>query len=245
MFRLDGKKVLITGASGGIGGQIARTLHAAGATVALSGTRIGPLQSLSNELGAMAHVLRCDLSDLDEVTALPKQAVEAMGGVDILINNAGVTRDNLLMRMSEDEWSSVLTINLTSTMRLCKGVLRGMMKARWGRIVNISSIVGATGNAGQANYAASKAGLVAMSKSLAYEVATRGITVNCVAPGFISTAMTEKLTDEQKTVILNQIPAGRMGTAAEIGAAALYLSSDEAAYVTGTTLHINGGMAML
>ncbi|MDE0761251.1 MAG: 3-oxoacyl-[acyl-carrier-protein] reductase [Planktomarina sp.] len=245
MFRLDGKKVLITGASGGIGGQIARTLHAAGATVALSGTRIGPLQSLSNELGAMAHVLRCDLSDLDEVTALPKQAVEAMGGVDILINNAGVTRDNLLMRMSEDEWTSVLTINLTSTMRLCKGVLRGMMKARWGRIVNISSIVGATGNAGQANYAASKAGLVAMSKSLAHEVATRGITVNCVAPGFISTAMTEKLTDEQKTVILNQIPAGRMGTAAEIGAAALYLSSDESAYVTGTTLHINGGMAML
>ena len=245
MFCLDGKKVLITGASGGIGGQIARTLHAAGATVALSGTRIGPLQSLSNELGAMAHVLRCDLSDLDEVTALPKQAVEAMGGVDILINNAGVTRDNLLMRMSEEEWSSVLTINLTSTMRLCKGVLRGMMKARWGRIVNISSIVGATGNAGQANYAASKAGLVAMSKSLAHEVATRGITVNCVAPGFISTAMTEKLTDEQKTVILNQIPAGRMGTAAEIGAAALYLSSDESAYVTGTTLHINGGMAML
>ena len=245
MFRLDGKKVLITGASGGIGGQIARTLHAAGATVALSGTRIGPLQSLSNELGAMAHVLRCDLSDLDEVTALPKQAVEAMGGVDILINNAGVTRDNLLMRMSEDEWTSVLTINLTSTMRLCKGVLRGMMKARWGRIVNISSIVGATGNAGQANYAASKAGLVAMSKSLAHEVAMRGITVNCVAPGFISTAMTEKLTDEQKTVILNQIPAGRMGTAAEIGAAALYLSSDESAYVTGTTLHINGGMAML
>jgi len=245
MFRLDGKKVLITGASGGIGGQIARTLHAAGATIALSGTRIGPLQSLSNELGTMAHVLRCDLSDFDEVTALPKQAVEAMGGVDILINNAGVTRDNLLMRMSEDEWTSVLTINLTSTMRLCKGVLRGMMKARWGRIVNISSIVGATGNAGQANYAASKAGLVAMSKSLAHEVATRGITVNCVAPGFISTAMTEKLTDEQKTVILNQIPAGRMGTAAEIGAAALYLSSDESAYVTGTTLHINGGMAML
>ena len=245
MFCLDGKKVLITGASGGIGGQIARTLHAAGATVALSGTRIGPLQSLSNELGTMAHVLRCDLSDFDEVTALPKQAVEVMGGVDILINNAGVTRDNLLMRMSEDEWTSVLTINLTSTMRLCKGVLRGMMKARWGRIVNISSIVGATGNAGQANYAASKAGLVAMSKSLAHEVATRGITVNCVAPGFISTAMTEKLTDEQKTVILNQIPAGRMGTAAEIGAAALYLSSDESAYVTGTTLHINGGMAML
>ncbi|MBL6846150.1 3-oxoacyl-[acyl-carrier-protein] reductase [Planktomarina sp.] len=245
MFRLDKKTVLITGASGGIGGEIARTLHRAGATVALSGTRVAPLQALSAELGDRVHVLPCDLSDEDEVTALPKQANEAMGSVDILINNAGVTRDNLLMRMSDDEWASVLAINLTSTMRLCKGVLRGMMKARWGRIVNISSIVGATGNPGQANYAASKAGLVAMSKSLAYEVATRGITVNCLAPGFIATAMTEKLTDEQKKGILTQIPTGRMGKATEIGAAALYLSSDEAAYTTGTTLHINGGMAML
>jgi len=245
MFRLDKKTVLITGASGGIGGEIARTLHRAGATVALSGTRVAPLQGLSAELGDRVHVLPCDLSDEDEVTALPKQANEAMGSVDILINNAGVTRDNLLMRMSDDEWASVLAINLTSTMRLCKGVLRGMMKARWGRIVNISSIVGATGNPGQANYAASKAGLVAMSKSLAYEVATRGITVNCLAPGFIATAMTEKLTDEQKKGILTQIPTGRMGKATEIGAAALYLSSDEAAYTTGTTLHINGGMAML
>jgi len=245
MFRLDKKTVLITGASGGIGGEIARTLHRAGATVALSGTRVAPLQALSAELGDRMHVLPCDLSDEDEVTALPKQANEAMGSVDILINNAGVTRDNLLMRMSDDEWASVLAINLTSTMRLCKGVLRGMMKARWGRIVNISSIVGATGNPGQANYAASKAGLVAMSKSLAYEVATRGITVNCLAPGFIATAMTEKLTDEQKKGILTQIPTGRMGKATEIGAAALYLSSDEAAYTTGTTLHINGGMAML
>ena len=245
MFRLDKKTVLITGASGGIGGEIARTLHRAGATVALSGTRVAPLQALSAELGDRVHVLPCDLSDEDEVTALPKQANEAMGSVDILINNAGVTRDNLLMRMSDDEWASVLAINLTSTMRLCKGVLRGMMKARWGRIVNISSIVGATGNPGQANYAASKAGLVAMSKSLAYEVATRGITVNCLAPGFIATAMTEKLTDEQKKGILTQIPTGRMGKAIEIGAAALYLSSDEAAYTTGTTLHINGGMAML
>ena len=245
MFRLDKKTVLITGASGGIGGEIARTLHSAGATVALSGTRVAPLQALSAELGDRVHVLPCDLSDEDEVTALPKQANEAMGSVDILINNAGVTRDNLLMRMSDDEWASVLAINLTSTMRLCKGVLRGMMKARWGRIVNISSIVGATGNPGQANYAASKAGLVAMSKSLAYEVATRGITVNCLAPGFIATAMTEKLTDEQKKGILTQIPTGRMGKATEIGAAALYLSSDEAAYTTGTTLHINGGMAML
>ena len=245
MFRLDKKTVLITGASGGIGGEIARTLHRAGATVALSGTRVAPLQALSAELGDRVHVLPCDLSDEDEVTALPKQANEAMGSVDILINNAGVTRDNLLMRMSDDEWASVLAINLTSTMRLCKGVLRGMMKARWGRIVNISSIVGATGNPGQANYAASKAGLVAMSKSLAYEVATRGITVNCLAPGFIATAMTEKLTDEQKKGILTQIPTGRMGKATEIGAAALYLSSDDAAYTTGTTLHINGGMAML
>ena len=245
MFRLDKKTVLITGASGGIGGEIARTLHRAGATVALSGTRVAPLQALSAELGDRVHVLPCDLSDEDEVTALPKQANEAMGSVDILINNAGVTRDNLLMRMSDDEWASVLAINLTSTMRLCKGVLRGMMKARWGRIVNISSIVGATGNPGQANYAASKAGLVAMSKSLAYEVATRGITVNCLAPGFIATAMTEKLTDDQKKGILTQIPTGRMGKATEIGAAALYLSSDEAAYTTGTTLHINGGMAML
>ena len=245
MFRLDKKTVLITGASGGIGGEIARTLHRAGATVALSGTRVAPLQALSAELGDRVHVLPCDLSDEDEVTALPKQANEAMGSVDILINNAGVTRDNLLMRMSDDEWASVLAINLTSTMRLCKGVLRGMMKARWGRIVNISSIVGAIGNPGQANYAASKAGLVAMSKSLAYEVATRGITVNCLAPGFIATAMTEKLTDEQKKGILTQIPTGRMGKATEIGAAALYLSSDEAAYTTGTTLHINGGMAML
>jgi 3-oxoacyl-[acyl-carrier protein] reductase len=245
MFRLDKKTVLITGASGGIGGEIARTLHRAGATVALSGTRVAPLQALSAELGDRVHVLPCDLSDEDEVTALPKQANEAMGSVDILINNAGVTRDNLLMRMSDDEWASVLAINLTSTMRLCKGVLRGMMKARWGRIVNISSIVGATGNPGQTNYAASKAGLVAMSKSLAYEVATRGITVNCLAPGFIATAMTEKLTDEQKKGILTQIPTGRMGKATEIGAAALYLSSDEAAYTTGTTLHINGGMAML
>ena len=245
MFRLDKKTVLVTGASGGIGGEIARTLHRAGATVALSGTRVAPLQALSAELGDRVHVLPCDLSDEDEVTALPKQANEAMGSVDILINNAGVTRDNLLMRMSDDEWASVLAINLTSTMRLCKGVLRGMMKARWGRIVNISSIVGATGNPGQTNYAASKAGLVAMSKSLAYEVATRGITVNCLAPGFIATAMTEKLTDEQKKGILTQIPTGRMGKATEIGAAALYLSSDEAAYTTGTTLHINGGMAML
>jgi 3-oxoacyl-[acyl-carrier protein] reductase len=179
------------------------------------------------------------------VTALPKQAADLMGSVDILVNNAGITRDNIFMRMSDDEWSSVLEVNLTSTMRLCKGVIRGMMKARWGRIVNISSIVGATGNPGQANYAASKAGMVGMSKSIAYEVASRGISVNCVAPGFITTAMTEKLTDDQKSAILTQVPAGRMGNADEIAAAVLYLSSAEAAYTTGTTLHVNGGMAML
>ncbi len=245
MFDLTGKNALITGASGGIGGEIAKHLHAAGATVGLSGTRVDPLQALADELGDRAHVLPCNLSDADAVTALPKDAATAMGSVDILINNAGVTKDNLFMRMSDDEWSTVLDINLTSTMRLCKGVMRGMMKARWGRIVNISSIVGATGNPGQANYAASKAGMVGMSKSLAYEVASRGITVNCIAPGFITTAMTEKLTDDQKSGILAQVPAGRMGDAAEIGAAALYLASPEAGYVTGTTLHVNGGMAML
>lgn len=244
MFDLNGKNALVTGASGGIGGAIAKALHCAGATVALSGTRVEPLEALAAELGARAHVLPCNLSDAEAVTALPKQAAEAMGSVDVLINNAGITRDNLFMRMSDDEWSSVLDVNLTSTMRLCKGVIRGMMKARWGRIVNISSIVGATGNPGQANYAASKAGMVGMSKSIAYEVASRGITVNCVAPGFITTAMTDKLNDEQKSAILTQVPAGRMGEADEIAAAVLYLSSPEAAYVTGTTLHVNGGMAM-
>ena len=245
MFRLDKKTALITGASGGIGGEIAKSLHAAGATVAISGTRLEPLQALAAELGDRAHILTCNLSDGEAVAALPRRAAEAMGEVDILVNNAGVTRDNLFMRMSDDEWSSVLNINLTSTMRLCKGVLRGMMKARWGRIINVSSIVGATGNSGQANYAASKAGVVAMSKSLAYEVATRGITVNCLAPGFITTAMTAKLTDDQKSAILTQVPAGRMGTAGEIAAAALYRASEEASYITGATLHVNGGMAML
>lgn len=244
MFDLSGKCALITGASGGIGGEIARTLHAAGATVGLSGTRVEPLQALADELGERAHILPCNLSDAEAVTALPKQAADAMGSVDILVNNAGITRDNLFMRMSEEEWLSVLDVNLTSTMRLCKGAIRGMMKARWGRIINISSVVGSTGNPGQANYAASKAGMVGMSKSLAYEVASRGITVNCVAPGFITTAMTDKLTDDQKSGILTNVPAGRMGEAAEIGAAVLYLASTEAGYMTGATLHVNGGMAM-
>ncbi|WP_226550426.1 3-oxoacyl-[acyl-carrier-protein] reductase [Celeribacter naphthalenivorans] len=245
MFDLTGKNALITGASGGIGGAIAKALYDAGATVALSGTRVEPLEALAAELGERAHVLPCNLSDKESVEALPKQAAEVMGSVDILVNNAGITRDNLFMRMSDDEWESVLNVNLTSTMRLCKGVLRGMMKARWGRIVNISSIVGATGNPGQGNYAASKAGMVGMSKSLAYEVATRGITVNCVAPGFIATAMTDKLTDDQKDKINAQIPSARMGTPEEIAAAVLYLASQEAGYTTGTTLHVNGGMAML
>ncbi|MGA9409884.1 MAG: 3-oxoacyl-[acyl-carrier-protein] reductase [Roseobacter sp.] len=245
MFDLTGKNALITGASGGIGADIARALHAAGATVALSGTRVDPLEALASELGDRAHVTACNLSDMAAVEALPKQAAEAMGSVDILINNAGITRDNLFMRMSDDEWQSVLDVNLTATFKLCKGVMRGMMKARWGRIVNISSVVGATGNPGQANYVASKAGMVGMSKSLAYEVASRGITVNCVAPGFIQTAMTDKLTEDQKSAIMGQIPAGRMGSAGDIASGVLYLASAEAGYVTGTTLHINGGMAMV
>jgi 3-oxoacyl-[acyl-carrier protein] reductase len=245
MFDLEGKTALVTGASGGIGADIARALHEAGATVGLSGTRVEPLEALAKELGARAHILPCNLSDPEAVEALPKQAVEAMGSVDILVNNAGITRDNLFMRLSDEEWQSVLDVNLTATFKLCKGVIRGMMKSRWGRIINISSVVGATGNPGQANYAASKAGMVGMSKSLAYEVASRGITVNAVAPGFITTAMTDKLTDDQKAGILTQVPAGRMGEPAEIAATVLFLASSEAGYLTGTTLHVNGGMAML
>lgn len=245
MFDLTGKTALVTGASGGIGGAIAKMLHGAGATVALSGTRVEPLEALAAELGERAHVLPCNLSDAEAVDALPKAAVAAMGSVDILVNNAGITRDQIFMRMSDEDWSSVIDVNLTSTMRLCRGVMRGMMKARWGRIINISSIVGATGNPGQANYAASKAGVVGMTKSIAYEVASRGITANCVAPGFITTAMTDKLNDEQKAGILSQVPAGRMGDADEIASAVLYLASAEAGYMTGSTLHVNGGMAML
>lgn len=245
MFDLTGKTALVTGASGGIGAGIARALHSAGATVALSGTRVAPLEALAADLGQRVHVAPCDLSDAASVEALPKAAALAMGSIDILVNNAGITKDNLFMRMSDDEWQSVLDVNLTSTFRLCRGVLRGMMKARWGRIVNISSVVGATGNPGQANYAASKAGMVGMSKSLAAEVASRNITVNCVAPGFITTAMTDKLNDEQKARILTQVPAGRMGEVGDIAAAVLYLASAEAGYVTGAVLHVNGGMAMI
>lgn len=245
MFDLTGKSALITGASGGIGGAIARALHGAGATVALSGTREAPLHELAAELGERAHVLPCNLSDAAAVDALPGQAAGAMGAVDILVNNAGITRDQIFMRMSDAEWDEVIAVNLTSTMRLCRAAIRPMMKARWGRIVNISSIVGTTGNPGQANYAASKAGMVGMTKAIAAEVASRGITANCVAPGFIATAMTDKLNEAQQEAILRQIPAGRMGAPDEIAAAVLYLASPEAAYVTGATLHVNGGMAMI
>ena len=245
MFDLTGKRALITGASGGIGGSMAKALHAAGATVALSGTREAPLAELAAKLGDRAHVVTANLGDAAAVEALPKAAAEAMGGIDVLVNNAGITRDNLFMRMSDEEWAQVIEVNLTSSFRLMRGVLRGMMKARWGRIVNITSVVGTTGNPGQGNYAAAKAGLVGMSKSLAYEVASRGITVNCVAPGFIATAMTDKLNDDQKGKILTQIPAGAMGSPTDIAAAVLYLSSPEAGYVTGATLHVNGGMSMV
>jgi 3-oxoacyl-[acyl-carrier protein] reductase len=245
MFDLTGKTALVTGASGGIGGAIARALHGAGATVGLSGTRVDPLNALAAELGERAHVLTCDLGNPEAVDALPKQAIEAMGRVDILVNNAGVTRDQIFMRMSDEEWQTVLDVNLTATMRLCRGVMRPMMKSRWGRIINIGSVVGSMGNPGQVNYAASKAGLLGLTKSIAYEVATRGITANAVAPGMIGTAMTDKLTDDQKDKINAQIPLARMGTPEEIAAAVLYLASEEAGYVTGTTLHVNGGMAML
>jgi 3-oxoacyl-[acyl-carrier protein] reductase len=245
MFDLTGKTALVTGASGGIGAAVAKALHGAGASVALHGTRAERLEALAGELGGRAHVTPADLGDRAAAEGLAKQAAEAMGGLDILVNNAGLTRDNLFMRMSAEEWDRVLQVNLTAAFLLSKAALRGMMKARWGRIVNVTSVVGHTGNPGQGNYAAAKAGLAAMSKSLAAEVASRGITVNCVAPGFIETAMTDKLSDEQKGRIMGQIPAGRMGTPEDCAAAVLYLASPEAAYVTGQTLHVNGGMAMI
>jgi 3-oxoacyl-[acyl-carrier protein] reductase len=245
MFDLTGKAALVTGASGGIGGAVARALHAQGATVGLSGTREAPLAELAAALGERARALPCDLGDAAAVEALPKRAAEAIGGLDILVNNAGLTRDQLFLRMSDEDWARVIEVNLTAAMRLCRGALRGMMKARWGRIVNVTSIVGVTGNPGQANYAASKAGMIGMSKSLAAEVAGRGITVNCVAPGFVATAMTEKLSEDQRARILAQIPAGRMGSSDEVAAAAVFLASPEAAYVTGQTIHVNGGMAMI
>jgi 3-oxoacyl-[acyl-carrier protein] reductase len=245
MFDLTGRNALVTGASGGIGGAIARALHGQGAAVALSGTRVEPLEALAAELGERVHVCPCNLSDTEAVAALPKQASEAMGGLDILVNNAGMTRDNLFMRMSDEEWDQVIAVNLSAVFRLSRAVLRPMMKQRWGRIIGVTSIVGVTGNPGQGNYAAAKAGMIGMSKSLAAEVASRGITVNCIAPGFITTAMTDKLNDDQKTRLIGAIPAGRMGTSDEIASAAVYLASGEAAYVTGQTIHVNGGMAMI
>jgi 3-oxoacyl-[acyl-carrier protein] reductase len=246
MFDLTGKVALVTGASGGIGGAIAKSLHAQGASVVLSGTKVEALDRLAAELGSRVYTAACNLSDIASVEALPKAAETAAAApIDILVNNAGITRDNLFMRMKDEEWDAVIAVNLTASFRLSRAVLRGMMKKRWGRIIQITSVVGATGNPGQGNYAAAKAGLVAMSKSLASEVASRGITVNCVAPGFIQTAMTEVLTDQQKEMIGQRIPAGRMGLPTEIAAAVTYLASQEAAYVTGETLHVNGGMAML
>jgi len=246
MFDLTGKTALVTGASGGIGGEIAKALHKQGAAVVLSGTRAEALESLKNELGSRAFVATCNLGDKDSVEALVKNAEAAAGApIDILVNNAGITRDNLFMRMKDEEWDQVIAVNLTAAFRLSRAVLRGMMKKRWGRIISITSVVGETGNPGQGNYAAAKAGLVGMSKSLAAEVASRNITVNCVAPGFIATPMTDALTDAQKEAVFGKIPAGRMGTPAEIAAAVAYLASEEAGYVTGETLQINGGMAMI
>jgi len=246
MFDLTGKTALVTGASGGIGGAIAKSLHAQGAKVVLSGTRIEALETVKAELGANAFIAQANLSDIASVEALPKAAEEAAGSpIDILVNNAGITKDNLFMRMKDEEWDQVSAVNLPAAFRRSRGVLRAMMKKRWGRIIQISSVVGATGNPGQGNYAAAKAGLVGMTKSLAAEVASRNITVNAVAPGFIQTAMTDVLTDQQKEMIAAKIPAGRMGVPGEIAAAVVYLASEEAAYVTGETIHINGGMAMI
>lgn len=246
MFDLSGKTALVTGASGGIGGAIAKALHAQGASVVLSGTREDALQSLKDALGARAQVVACNLADAASVEALPKSAEAAAGGtIDILVNNAGVTRDNLFLRMKDEEWDQVIAVDLTAAFRLSRAVLRGMMKKRWGRIISITSVVGQIGNPGQGNYAAAKAGLVGMTKSLAAEVASRNITVNCIAPGFVSTPMTDALSEEQKKALFERIPAGRFGTPEDIAAAVVFLASNEAGYVTGQSLHANGGMAMI
>jgi 3-oxoacyl-[acyl-carrier protein] reductase len=245
MFDLSGKAALITGASGGIGGAIARALHAQGATVTLSGTRLEALEQLKATLGERTHVVAARMDDAADIDRLAKDAEAAMGKLDILVNNAGITRDNISMRMKDEEWDRVLQVNLTGTFRLTRAAMRGMMRRRFGRVINITSIVGVTGNPGQANYAAAKAGLIGLSKSLAQELASRGITVNCVAPGFIATPMTDVLSDEQKKAILARVPADRLGTPQEIAAGVVYLASDEAGYVTGQTLHINGGMVMI
>ena len=245
MFNLTGKTALVTGASGGLGGAIARALYGQGATVALSGTRREALEALAGELGSRAHVLPCDLADAAAVEALVPAAEAAMGSLDILVNNAGVTRDNLFMRMKDAEWDAVIAVDLTAAFRLSRACLKGMMRRRFGRIIGVTSIVGVTGNPGQGNYAAAKAGLIGMSKALAGEVASRGITVNCIAPGFIASPMTDALNDKQRESILASVPMGRLGAGADIAAVTVYLASDEAAYVTGQTLHVNGGMAMI
>ncbi len=245
MFDLTGKKALITGASGGLGGAIAKSLHARGAEVVLSGTRIDPLNALAGELKDHVHVITANLSDNESVENLFVQAEKITGGIDILVNNAGLTRDGLAMRMKDEDWDTVMQVNLTASFRLCRAATKVMMKRRSGRIINISSVVGVSGNPGQVNYCASKAGLIGMSKSLAQEVASRGITVNCIAPGFIDSDMTGALDERQKTTILAKIPAGKMGCAEDISSAVTYLSSEEAGYVTGQTLHINGGMLMI
>jgi 3-oxoacyl-[acyl-carrier protein] reductase len=245
MFDLTGKRALITGASGGIGWEIAKMFSNNGAQVCLSGTRIDALEMLASELSGPAHVLPCNLSDMEAVDKLVPAAVEAMGGIDILVNNAGMTRDNIFMRMKNEEWDKVIAVNLTAAFHLSRAVLRPMMKQRYGRIIGISSVVGVAGNAGQGNYAASKAGLIGMSKALAQEVASRNITVNTIAPGFIASAMTDQLNDKQRASILGQIPAGRLGTPEEVAACSLFLASDSAAYITGHTLNVNGGMVMI
>src|ERR671921_608911 len=244
MFDLTGRKALVTGATGGIGGAIARALHAQGATDTLSGTRRAALDGLASDLGERVHMVESNLSDKDSVEALVPSAESAMEGLDILVNNAGVTRDNLFLRMKDEEWDTVLAVNLTAAFRLSRAAVKGMMRRRYGRIVNIGSVVGTTGNPGQGNYAASKSGLVGMTKALAAEVASRNITVNCVAPGFIASPMTDALNEKQRDAILGTIPAGRLGQGEEVAAAVVYLASTEAGYVTGHTLHVNGGMAM-
>ena len=245
MFDLSGKTALVTGATGGIGGAIAKALHAQGAHVGISGRNKDKLDALAGELGERVSVLPADLSSDEAITELVKNAEDAMGQIDILVNNAGLTRDNLSMRMKDEEWQEVIDVNLSAPFKLAKAVQRGMMKRRHGRIVNIASVVGVTGNPGQCNYVASKAGMIGWSKAMGQEVASRGITVNCVAPGFIATAMTDALNEDQKAAINTKIPAGKMGTSEDIAAAAVYLASDEAAYVTGHTVHVNGGMAMV
>jgi 3-oxoacyl-[acyl-carrier protein] reductase len=245
MFDLTGKTALVTGASGGLGDAIARALHSQGATVALSGTRRDALDGLAAELGARTHVLPCNLADKDEVERLVPKAEELMGQLDILVANAGITRDNLLVQLRDEDWDQVININLTATFRLTRAAVRGMMRRRFGRVIGITSVVGVTGNAGQSNYVAAKAGMIGMIKSVAAEYAKRGVTANCIAPGFIGTPMTDKLNDKQREAILGRVPAGRLGTPAEIAGAVVYLASEEAAYVTGQTLHVNGGMAMI